>query len=154
MGQTLHFDLGPFTSGLPQQADIFRVCRHVSNVPTNGLAVKQAYIVSAVPRHASRKRIVCRICSEQASAVGRFAKLKTERAAERLPLIHHADHHDSTTPPDLYALVGRNQIGHEARILPTPQRQAAAIASLLSAASRFFAANVGCRYTTSSRTCI
>jgi hypothetical protein len=33
LGQSRHFDRAPLTSGLPQQADIFRVERHVLNVP-------------------------------------------------------------------------------------------------------------------------
>jgi hypothetical protein len=34
MGQSRHFDRAPLTSGLPQLADILRVIRHVSKVPT------------------------------------------------------------------------------------------------------------------------
>jgi hypothetical protein len=33
-GQSRHFHHGPVTSGLPQEADIFGVRRHVSKVPT------------------------------------------------------------------------------------------------------------------------
>jgi hypothetical protein len=33
LGQSRHFDRAPLNSGLPQQADIFRVERHVLNVP-------------------------------------------------------------------------------------------------------------------------
>jgi hypothetical protein len=32
-GQSRHFDREPATSGLPPEADIFGVGRHVSNVP-------------------------------------------------------------------------------------------------------------------------
>jgi hypothetical protein len=37
-GQKRRFDRRPVTSGLPQQADIFRVRRHVSKVPQADLA--------------------------------------------------------------------------------------------------------------------
>jgi hypothetical protein len=33
-GHSRHFDRAPLTSGLPQLADILRVIRHVSKVPT------------------------------------------------------------------------------------------------------------------------
>ena len=34
LGQSRHFDGAPITSGLPREADIFRVRRYVSKVPT------------------------------------------------------------------------------------------------------------------------
>jgi hypothetical protein len=37
MGQSRHFGRAPITSGLPQQADVFGVRRHVSKVPKTDL---------------------------------------------------------------------------------------------------------------------
>jgi hypothetical protein len=36
MGQSRRFDRSPTTSGVPRQADILRVIRHVAKVPGSG----------------------------------------------------------------------------------------------------------------------
>ena len=51
-GQTRHFERTPFTSGLPQLADILSARRHVSNVPLPGSCPKQrkAYSITSSAR--------------------------------------------------------------------------------------------------------
>src|SRR5439155_20669073 len=56
MGQTRHFDRVPITSGLPQQADLLRVRRHVSNVPITEVAFVSKPIDGSVLGHENRRK--------------------------------------------------------------------------------------------------
>jgi hypothetical protein len=51
-GQSRHFDRAPLTSGFPQLADILRVIRHVSKVPT--ASFDPPPVTSGLPRQSGK----------------------------------------------------------------------------------------------------
>jgi hypothetical protein len=48
LGQSRHFDCAAMTSGLPLRADVFRIRRHVSNVPTAEVTISFDHLVGAL----------------------------------------------------------------------------------------------------------